>query len=866
MPPPPGIVLISDGFDDALVAELHQAMALLPPGLRHLRGGPLELELHDTTAPLGMGDGTPTLPMWSTEHRRFHLYRYAETTERRASLRLKSLTSAEREALWRRRALVHAVMQRLDDELRLSARPAWRRLNVWLRPFERPFTWEERPLNQSTNAYSRALGQQSAALDFITFAEERFVPAESVRPDALPEEDTARCQEFSKHRVLDQLLHEQGLGPPPVDPRCAAFERWADLQAFSHLEVLLVQASGRRPESLFGHLLLRPVHESQQTMRGPGFQTAIQLAALTDPGGGPMHLMRGIFGGYSLQVITLSMRDIEREMLEDEQRSIRRFRLNLTRQQSRAVLERTWELERRSRFDYQFFTDNCGSALLWLLQGALGESVELARHGFAASPGGIVDDLAQVSVDGRPLIEHVPGDLEASCEVARHSDAERQGIEHEMAPPPEVEHFFALARSDSLAARREGQRSVNALTRSAPLSQRALLYRWWALTVRVERCAADLATRSEHELDLLRIEKSAGAVAFDFRAEVAAREELFEQESELQRYMMVLDRAERVRRELASLKRRPATDSEQAELDRARFTKAAFDELVEEHAALVRDVFTDQDPHAFLRGQHEDVVKRNEAADAVALGTSGHWRFRGGAGVWSGPTGTLPAVSIASSGLLEELGDRRVRGFHPGVQLKALDGEMTVAFGSGWPQVTSSHFTLFGVKSLVREPAWVRRAPLSDLGFGLEVLTDTRLGRAMENRSGLTAELLAIAGHDAAFSNHFVFGVGLNAFASWPGVKVEPWAVAAGPYATVAGRVRLPGHGFNGLKLEARYQLLARTGANQVWVEELSGQLGIDVALGQVLVQPRINAAVQRLQNHFEGVSVLALLLFEQAS
>ncbi len=62
-----------------------------------------------------MGDGSAERPDWSEGQRRFHLYAWAPSEERRARLRTGRLTDAELERPWRRRAVVHAVMRRWDQ-------------------------------------------------------------------------------------------------------------------------------------------------------------------------------------------------------------------------------------------------------------------------------------------------------------------------------------------------------------------------------------------------------------------------------------------------------------------------------------------------------------------------------------------------------------------------------------------------------------------------------------------------------------------------------------------------------------------------------------------------------------------------------
>lgn len=827
------------------IAEVEAGFAALPTKLLPLPGGVLELELHrDAERPFGMG-------AWSADGRRLHLYAMPDAVdgERRAQWRLEHLSPEERHGVWRRRAAVHAAFTRWNAYLKLSDRPAWRQLNGWLRPFDRVMTWSERPLNLSDGAYSRSAGKQSAALDLITFAEELFVPVES-----LPADDLVRCQELSKTRVLWSLLHEHGLVPPAgAAPECPAFDRWANLEHLSHFEVLLVQASGRRPESLFGHVLLRPVHVDASKVRGPSFETAIQLAAVTEQFPGLKHLYTGVVGGYRLSVLTLSLRDIQREMLEREQRSMRRFRLQLSAEQNRRLLERTWELERRGSFDYQFFTDNCGSALFWMVQGALGEDARLeARGALLASPGATVDDLALATLDGKPLLEHIPDDFESSCERARRADLRRLKLEAQL--PLDA---TGLRAPDS-GERERAREAFAAYTRAHPC---AALYEWWALTVRVEQCAADLASRALSELDLLRVENPEDA-KLDVDAELADRERLFERETALQRHLMLLDRAERARELLASLPRRPLTRSQEVDVARDRATVAAYDRLVEQHASLVRGQFAGADPRGFLAADRRALREELVRNDAQSLSASGHWRVRAGAGAWV-QGGAAPVVMLSSSGLAEELGDQRIRGFQPGVSLHVLDGEAWLLPRLGWPELAQSKFTLFGLRSLIQSPPWARDGALPDLGFGAELVTDTRRGRALENRSGLQGELLGIAGRSARYTSHLAFGLGLAGFVTW---GEAPVGVAGGAYATVVGRLPLPGHGNNGLRVEAKYALLARMHGRSLWLEELEAKLGADVKAGPVLLQPRVVFAVQRDGWAF-GVPVLAAVIaFERVS
>ncbi|MFP2911838.1 DUF4105 domain-containing protein, partial [Pyxidicoccus sp. 3LFB2] len=411
--------------DAALVREVEAGLQSLPPAMRRPPGGPLELVLHPEPSPLGLGDGTPARPDWTEGRARFHLYTYAPSTERRATLRLSRLTEAEEEQLWRRRAVVHAVVQRWDDAHGWSDTPGWRRLSGWQKPFERPLVWKEESRLHYAGAFSRAPGQRSASLDLVTFAEELLVPAESLRADALPVDDQVRCQEFSKARAFSERVESTGLGTLPSRGACPAFDAWAELDALSHFEVLLVASTGRQPESLFGHLLLRPVWHEGAVPRGPAFERVVQLVALTGmESKGLGYIVKGMTGGYDTVFLTGTMGDLSHEALELEQRSIRRFRLRLTGSEGARMLERVWELERRGYMGYYFFTDNCASALVFLLNGALEGGRQVRAPGTMwVLPTATLDTLARVEVvgaDGRagPLLEHVPDTFESTGDRA----------------------------------------------------------------------------------------------------------------------------------------------------------------------------------------------------------------------------------------------------------------------------------------------------------------------------------------------------------------------------------------------------------------------------------------------------------------
>ena len=176
------------GFDSAsaqaLTTELEAGLDALPRRLQQFPRGPLRIALRSEPSDFGMGSADPKRPEWSDDRSTFFLYAYEEPPDPRALSRLSRLTRSERERLWRRRAIVHAILQRWDELLHWSARPEWSSITGWEGTSRgNDYLW----------AYSRARGMDSASLDLVTFAEEALVPAESLRDDTEDPDERLEC-------------------------------------------------------------------------------------------------------------------------------------------------------------------------------------------------------------------------------------------------------------------------------------------------------------------------------------------------------------------------------------------------------------------------------------------------------------------------------------------------------------------------------------------------------------------------------------------------------------------------------------------------------------------------------------------------
>lgn len=811
-----GIVLLPGEADapwtDQLVAELRAGLARLPAPMRRFPGGPLLVRLHARAMPFGMGDGSDGAPEWTEGRSCFHLYAVAPSGERHAERRLRSLDAGAQERLWRERAIVHAVVARWDEALGLSARRSWRRLNGWIRPLERPFTFRERVLSTFSGAFSRERGRASAALDLATFAEERFVPVESLVPGALPADETVRCREPSKARVLDALLSEARLldGPPERRGACPDLDAWAELELLEGIEVLLMSSSGRAPESLFGHVLLRTVHREGERVRGPSFESAVQIVALTDDDAGAGYFVRGILGGYPTIVSTVSAADFTRSALVEEQRVVRRFRLDLDRAEMGQVLERVWELEGRGYFDYQFFTDNCASFLSFLLEGALPEDVTLGRawRPFAI-PSGVLDDLAEVrlerrrrdgTVEERPLLVAVAGDLEPSGDVARRAQDERERGEEVLlaTPGPHRERLargFRRARSSATETRRAAYEDLATLAREVrePRLQEAM-YDWWEHTVELERYWLDLARneqrRSEERARRASRRGEGGRGEAALRAAIAARQAEFEGEPEDGGAPEPESEPEAGSDGESSRRRaepQQATEELRASRARALAEEETFRRLTDLQGGLVAGPLAGLDPHDWLERHAREREREQASAMAGALPGSGLWRAALGFGAraTNDGAGARPTVVLSAAVLAEPLGERRLRGLRGDAGMRVLDGRLELTPGSGAASVARADLTVVAFRTLEREPRAVRRGLLDQLGWGFELGVDRWPGRELEHRARVQAELHAILREDPRLRDHTLLGFGVGAMVGWGGGDA---GAGAGPRVSLSHR------------------------------------------------------------------------------
>ena len=137
------------------------------------------------------------------------------------------------------------------------------------------------------------------------------------------------------------------------------------------------------PPSMFGHTLLLVQGRNDSQL----LSQSINYAAETPQGGGgPLSILKGLFGGYDGYFTFMPYYRKVQEYTDLDQRDIWEYELTLTPAELDLLLRHVWEL-RGIASDYWFFDENCSFNLLFLLDAARPGLGLSARGGAWVIPG-----------------------------------------------------------------------------------------------------------------------------------------------------------------------------------------------------------------------------------------------------------------------------------------------------------------------------------------------------------------------------------------------------------------------------------------------------------------------------------------------
>lgn len=793
-------ITLDGPFPPRVIDALAAGLRSLPPPLRTPPGGPLVLDWDPAPRPYAQDSRDPS---------HFVVHAFAPSGAARARFRLHALSTSERADLWWRRALVHAIFARWDRARGWSATARWRKVALW----DAGGIFSD-PARRGTDPWSvsRPAGARSPHLDLVTFAEEAFVPATSVHPGAVVSDARVGCQERSKWGFLFETLAAERLAPYRPHGTCPAFDGWADLPHLESIEVLFVAASASAPESAFGHLMLRPVYGSGARVKSPGFQTVIQIVALTSKAdGGAAYLWRGLTGEFPMVVMTTTLASVRREKLELEQRDIHRFRLRLNGRERARLMDRVWDLERTGTFPYHFFSENCATILVWLVDGALDARASLRLPDAPwVMPGAVLDVLSGIEVtrpenQPAPLLSPVAGTLTSTATRARRAYRRRQKLAQKLPAPMAAIHRASLD-PDPLVRRRAYEQLPDAV---ADAGAPRVVYQWLALTARIERYLADRAATA-----LRKAAAKASSKERDPRERLAERRAWLRGDPTRTQHM-------------SALVWQSAPDGRGISE-----TERTFYRYTEIWAGLVRRYWRDADPQAWLEAQARKDRNDEAAWSARAIPRSGAGRHLLGMGIDDGG----PALVIGSAGLHTRLGEPLGHGPHPGTAVRIFEGRMWLRPGDdGWPDIVRSELTILGLRTISRDIPPARGGFFGQLGWGTAIRWDRKPERALTNRLAIDGELLWVLDQRLRAAAHNVVGLGLSAQTRFSDTTVVP---ALAPSLSLTHRTPLGGSLENAFRMRCAYSpALVYQDSSFAFAQEASATIALDLFLGTVAGQ-----------------------------
>lgn len=147
---------------------------------------------------------------------------------------------------------------------------------------------------------------------------------------------------------------------------CLALEEWLSRLSPMRAELIFAGPFMGNPSSLFGHTFIKIYSKPKAQGR---IDYGVNYSALTGHDSGLLYAFRGLFGSYSGGYALKPFDDLTREYTHLEGRNLTMYPLQLTEKELYLLVLHLLELD-QIKIPYYFFTRNCASELMDLMQGA----------------------------------------------------------------------------------------------------------------------------------------------------------------------------------------------------------------------------------------------------------------------------------------------------------------------------------------------------------------------------------------------------------------------------------------------------------------------------------------------------------------
>jgi len=331
------------------------------------------------------------------------------------------------------KAVLHALLHVYAERIDVAGNAQWRDISGWggrLAPLLLSAD------NQDVRAYASRLGMQSPQEDFVTAAEEYFMPQDG------PVEDSIKCRLAAKYAFIAALFTSYRSLFERAGVQCQTIDNGFldDLKfvspvsgelveigpvnenTVSGFELLYATPGTADAAEIAGHLLLRIKLNNNPDAERDGDQnpkdlvisfladteqpqssnaSKVEMPAICETGlfntrdsesAGFVPMLRsvwqalkGLSGGFLTVMDRQTLGQTIKHYTLDEDRNLLRFALNLNPQQKKQLLDYLYQAKKNYKSEYYFFSNNCASVLVKIVANGIGAK-EIAEFNPWVSP------------------------------------------------------------------------------------------------------------------------------------------------------------------------------------------------------------------------------------------------------------------------------------------------------------------------------------------------------------------------------------------------------------------------------------------------------------------------------------------------
>jgi len=336
------------------------------------------------------------------------------------------------------RSFIHALLHVFAQRLNINSDEQWRSISGWGGRWAPLLVSAD---NQDERAYASASGMDSPEEDFVTVAEQFFLPSDG------PVEDSVKCRIEKKYAYVAakfpdylSLFERAGINCQSIDHGFLNDLKFIDpvtgnvidigavnQHTVSGFELLYATPGTSDAAEIAGHLLLRVKLDNNPDAERMGYENpndlVISFLADTQPeqsndveGGeipaicesglfvkqdalaaGFLPMMRsvwqalkGLSGGFLTVMDRQTLGQTIKHYTLDEDRNLLRFELKLNSQQKQQLLDYLFQAKKNYKSEYYFFSNNCASVLVKIIANGIGANDIAEFNPWVSPPNALV--------------------------------------------------------------------------------------------------------------------------------------------------------------------------------------------------------------------------------------------------------------------------------------------------------------------------------------------------------------------------------------------------------------------------------------------------------------------------------------------